>query len=493
MNRVLSLLLLSVLASVAAGAPPLAGGFMTGNDSAVYVYWFHPEVQVWEMGLEGDSGTYDIFPTSTPGVYSMAQRVSLPRWSLVTRFSERLHVGDHYPNWPGTQFSPFGYSVYAQGDDSLPQGAPLVAGRDSLLPADAAGGGWVHHPLAVANLTGQAVWFSHDWDPLTPSAPEIKAVRPQGAAGSNRLGIGSGENRVWNNIPYALVFRYRFLTLFASDSEAVGDWRKIDGEPRPQGFTITRYESSKNDSIEVWNQSPDTLLRPLANGPGDSIAIRTGCGEAAEEEALTLIYDSERTLPIAAAIDCGGCDSIATLCLCHLQVVSHASEPITVLLGLDRSRMAASIDRITIPPLESATVPITVTRPADESRPDFIILDDDARHRYPYLVIVDYTWTGPSDVNDPVGSPGPHWLFSVTPNPIMPGHPARFRARVASGPVEIFNILGQRVQRISITPGKDATWDGRDGDGRLLSAGVYFARMEGGRDRSNTVKIILVR
>lgn len=493
MNRASSLLLLSALASVAAGAPPLAGGFMTGNDSAVYVYWFHPEVQVWEMGLEGDSGTYDIFPTSTPGVYSMAQRVSLPRWSLVTLFSERLYVGDHYPNWPGTQYSPFGFSVYAEGDDSLPQEMPLVAGRDSLLPAGAAGGGWVHHPITVPNLTGRTFWFSHDWDPLTPSAPEIKAVRPQGAAGGNRIGIGAGENRIWNSIAYTLVYRYRFLTLFAPDSEAVGDWQKIDGGLRPQGFTITRYESTKDDSIEIWNQSPDTLLRLLPNGPGDSIAIRTGCGEAAEEEALTLIYDSERTLPITAAIACGSCDSIANLCLCQLQVVSHASEPTTVRLGLDQCRMAAPVNRITIPPLESVTVPITITRPADESRPDIIILDEDSRHRYPYLVIVDYAWTGPSAVNDPVGFPGPHRLFSVTPNPITPGNQARFRARAAFGPVEIFNILGQRVQRISITPGKDASWDGRDSDGRLLPAGVYFARMADGRNQSSTVKIILVR
>jgi hypothetical protein len=493
MNRVLSLLLLPALVTVAAGSPPLTGGFMTGSDSAVYVYWFHPGTQVWEMGFEEDAGTYDVFPSSTPGLYSIAQRAALPRWSLVAMFSERLYLGDHHPNWPGTQFSPFGFSVYAEGSDSLPKGAPLAAGRDSLLPTNTAGDGWVDHAVAVPNLTGEAFWFSHDWDPQTPSAPELKAVQSPDAARFNQLGTGSGETRVWHGIGYAAVFRYRFLTLIPPDSEATAGLRSVNSDSLPAGFTVTRYSSSEGDAVQEWCRTSDTLLWRLPVDPGDSIGIRTGCGDDVEGEGLTLTYDLHRVMPITVAVDCDNCDTVSSFCICYLHVTSNAPDTLQLSLGLDRARMEAPFGQFVLPPMGSVTIPIAITKSDQESRQEMIVIEDGSRYRYPYLVIVDYVWTGPSAVDDPGGKSELGMPFSVLPNPIPPGTSARFRTNVSSGRVDIYNLLGQRVAEISIKPGQDTGWNGRDMDGRAMPSGVYFARVAGDRDRSAVRKFVLLR
>lgn len=493
MNRALCVLSLLVLVSAVLGAPPVSGGFMTGSDSGLYVYWFHPTTQVWEMGLESDSGTYDIFPASVPGFYSVAQRASLPRWSLVTGFAEKLYLGDHYPGLPGTPFSPFGFSVYTEGPDSSPAMAPLATGRDSLLPVDAAGDGWVRHAITVPNLSGEPLWFSHDWDPQTPSAPEIKAMRPAGAADYNRLGVGTGETRAWSSLAYAMVFRYRLLTAIPPDSEALDGLAKADVDEPPAGFTVTRYGNAGDDGFEEWCRPTDTLLWRLPEGAGDSIAIRPGCGDAVEDDRLVLTYDPDRTMPITVDVDCRDCDSVSNRCECFLQVVSRASDTLRLSLGLDRARMETSGDRIAVPPRGGVTIPLTITAPGERAGRDVIVCRETSQNLYPYLIFVDYAWLGPSAVDGPADAPRPGMFFAVSPNPIGPGDKAWFRTTVSAGQVDIFNILGQRVNRIPLAPGKNAFWDGRNEEGRPMPAGVYFVRLAGGRETSNAVKIVLVR
>jgi hypothetical protein len=60
----------------------------------------------------------------------------------------------------------------------------------------------------------------------------------------------------------------------------------------------------------------------------------------------------------------------------------------------------------------------------------------------------------------------------------------------------IFNILGQQVKRLvhrTEGPGlKNVIWDGRDNQGRLVGAGVFFCRLQTGA-HEHSQKIIWLR
>jgi hypothetical protein len=493
MMRITNLLALTVLAGVAYGTPPVAGGFMTGPDSTVYVYWFHPETQAWDLGVEADGGTFDIYPSSTPGFYSMAQRALLPSLSLVTTFSEQLYIGDHHPTWPGNQFSPFGFSVYAEDDDSLPDTTPIVQGRDSLFSADAAADGWVHHQVCIPNLTGAALWFSHDWDPQTPAAPEIKAAQMPDAVLFNRLGIGTGETRQWSGLGYALVFRYRFLTIIAPDSSFDCGWRKTGNAIGPDGFLITRYGTPGEKAITKWCNPVDTLVRLLPDGPGDSVGIRAGCDGAGGEEELMLTFAPVRVLPISVEVECGAADTSSGVCACNLRVTSRSPDTLRLSVGYDRSHIRTLSDRITVPPEGGVMIPAIINWSSDQSRRFAILFEETSTLRYPYLIMVDYSLSGPAAVGEPRDIQTSDGTFSVLPNPIISGETARFKAGSPGGRLVVFNILGQRVAEFSLDSSGETIWDERDENGRFLPSGVYFARLEGGHGQVATVKLILVR
>jgi subtilisin family serine protease len=59
--------------------------------------------------------------------------------------------------------------------------------------------------------------------------------------------------------------------------------------------------------------------------------------------------------------------------------------------------------------------------------------------------------------------------------------------------ISIFDVLGRRVSRLSLAPGSRGTvqWNGRDESGRLVPAGLYFARLIGGSLHSQTRVVLL--
>ncbi len=58
-----------------------------------------------------------------------------------------------------------------------------------------------------------------------------------------------------------------------------------------------------------------------------------------------------------------------------------------------------------------------------------------------------------------------------------------FALSAPAGPgesVEVFDVAGRRVAEVTVRPGSSgAHWDGRDGHGRAVASGVYFARQSG--------------
>lgn len=101
-----------------------------------------------------------------------------------------------------------------------------------------------------------------------------------------------------------------------------------------------------------------------------------------------------------------------------------------------------------------------------------------------------------------VGEAAPGAMLSqvqAAPNPFNPRTEIRFlvggeQTRLAR--VSIFDMRGRQVRTLDlgeVAPGAhDAVWDGRDGAGAMLGAGVYLARVQVG-DQSQNVKLSLVK
>jgi M6 family metalloprotease-like protein len=79
-------------------------------------------------------------------------------------------------------------------------------------------------------------------------------------------------------------------------------------------------------------------------------------------------------------------------------------------------------------------------------------------------------------------------LEQNAPNPFNPITTISFSVPESAGPVEltVYNVAGQAVRKLvdgELDPGPhNVIWDGRDGDGRSLASGVYFARLTTGRE-----------
>jgi hypothetical protein len=87
-------------------------------------------------------------------------------------------------------------------------------------------------------------------------------------------------------------------------------------------------------------------------------------------------------------------------------------------------------------------------------------------------------------------------LYQNHPNPFNPATTINFDLPApAHVRLDIFNILGQRVRTLldrAMPAGTHAVrWDGRDGDGRPVASGVYFYRLDAGRDVAKRKMILL--
>lgn len=89
-------------------------------------------------------------------------------------------------------------------------------------------------------------------------------------------------------------------------------------------------------------------------------------------------------------------------------------------------------------------------------------------------------------------------LLPPAPNPLRPGSPLRYAVPPPGGRLQLalFDVAGRRVRVLTDGPvasGRYATvWDGRDDAGRRVPSGVYFARLEFGKDL-RTARLVLLR
>jgi len=59
--------------------------------------------------------------------------------------------------------------------------------------------------------------------------------------------------------------------------------------------------------------------------------------------------------------------------------------------------------------------------------------------------------------------------------------------------IELFDVGGRRLRRFALGSGEagELPWDGRDGGGRRLHAGLYFARLTSGSLRAQA-RVVLI-
>lgn len=94
------------------------------------------------------------------------------------------------------------------------------------------------------------------------------------------------------------------------------------------------------------------------------------------------------------------------------------------------------------------------------------------------------------------GEGKPSSVFSLHqnyPNPFNPVTTIRYVIPIeAQGGLIIYDLLGNEVMNLSKSPllpgSHEVQWDGRDNDGKPVTAGVYFARLQAG-DFSQTIKL----
>jgi hypothetical protein len=95
---------------------------------------------------------------------------------------------------------------------------------------------------------------------------------------------------------------------------------------------------------------------------------------------------------------------------------------------------------------------------------------------------------------DPPTAPRPGAL-AAAPNPIFGLARVTFRAGLApstSRHVEVFSLDGRRVADVPMPSAAPVTWDGRDGAGQHVPAGIYFARLSDD-PMHGAVRIVLAR
>jgi ligand-binding sensor domain-containing protein len=85
--------------------------------------------------------------------------------------------------------------------------------------------------------------------------------------------------------------------------------------------------------------------------------------------------------------------------------------------------------------------------------------------------------------------------LSLWPNPATlnaSGIAVRLGANTPAVAGEVFDLGGRRVSRFGAVPSGGVVWDGRDADGGLVRAGVYFVHASGG-GREATARIVVLR
>ena len=485
MKSILIILAGFLLCSAAGAIPPVAGDFMTGPNSAVYVIWFHPEINYYRQGLNQVGPTYPICGGGESGDYAVAQRVALPYGSYLTDFSVKIY--------PPNQFTPFRYAIFAEGPDSMPLQPAAMIGENTLCGGSPCPDVWVTNQACIFDPAGQPLWLGFIWEFDPPSAPEIVALPVPDAFQFNLLGVGQSGIYSWTELNYAPWFDLSFMAAFPCDTMISMGWRRsVVAADHPDSFLIESTDESSNTTTSMTN-SPDTLICRLGYGAIHSVLIRSCYGSQAEEKGLTLPFDSSRVLPISVATALVSHNALSRQYQFDVALRNEASQPLALTVGYD-SRWAELPAHIIAEPgmtvfPAAISVPDSVT--GDWSMP--ILLCDGDNHYYPFMLRLSCPSSGQTgaDEDEPVATE-PASIIAY-PNPYRGEGPLLLKVGGSLSNANVYNILGERISGAITTSDGLVIWDGRQATGGQVPSGVYIIRAFDGSGQAVTRAILLLR
>ena len=468
---------------VVAGAPPVAGGFMSGPDSAILVYWFHPGLHSYEQGFDGSAKELPFAPGDVAGTYVFAQRAEFPSASYVVAFLAKIYSGDLSEELPGDQFSPFVYHAYCDGGDSLPQEPPLKSGDNRLCGGQPCAQEWVENAIGVPNMVGESIWFGFEWADSTPAAPAIQTMAASEGRPAGKFGIKDGDHHDWSDLPYTPVFRNRFLSICAVDTVVESGWRRpINHDRSPDSFLIIWHVGqAKNALFKI--SGTDTLIcrMPQAYTHPDSVEVRAYYGDELDASGPSFSFDPAQMAPLRASFVYDESRSLGSTF--DLLIENTGSEILDLVLGYDDRQVTTESREIILIGSTPVSIPFQVTAPPQDTATFLVTVADNKHGYYPYLVSVPYPPGNQTDAEQSENMVSIPDVMSITIHP----NPCRDRAAIAvtnaKGAVafEIFNILGQKIAELSGESGAEATWEGCDERGQRQAAGIYFVRLAGSR------------
>lgn len=152
-----------------------------------------------------------------------------------------------------------------------------------------------------------------------------------------------------------------------------------------------------------------------------------------------------------------------------------------------------------------ATGPVPVLAPEETLRVTFALIGGEDgwnlrrnARRIQDLAAAGYLFDPTAVAPGASGPPAGPRLGAATPNPFNPRTTIAYEA-VAGAPVRlcVFDVAGRLVRVLVDEPAapggrREATWDGRDDQGRAVAAGAYFCRLEAG-GHGETRRMMLVR
>ncbi|HEX7071233.1 MAG TPA: hypothetical protein VF190_10520, partial [Rhodothermales bacterium] len=242
---------------------------------------------------------------------------------------------------------------------------------------------------------------------------------------------------------------------------------------------------------------PDSVAIPVVPGsPGGSSSL---IAEGGQPGSSTISIDGTWTLALTTEVPVRALQAVlAAEQIREVRAVADAGTPESVVTLFTRTEDEVRVVsyRADGRLIEAGTYELLEIEPRDDGayvRPLYVIGVDEDLKRVPVAV------AGSDDKGAEGEVPGETLRLGVPyPNPVrfsgeerlrlpLVGRPSDSRSRAA-----VFNILGQRVRRLSVPDGgeRGLEWDGRDQSGGLVSPGIYFIRLEGVRGPVRAVVVI---
>jgi len=456
---------------LAGTTPPAQVGFMTGPDSAVFVYWVHPDIHCYEQGGDTGAAELNLVPGDEFGIFAVASRFSFPILTCFHTFSVKVNQGDLYPGLPGDQYSPFGYGVYPDDHDTCPSPHSIMSGANALCGGGPCVDEWAENDVFLPNPAGADLWAAFQWADSTPTAPQLRCQTPAPDGSSNVLGIYDGEKFRWSGLDHRPVFRLHLLSMIALDSVRSPNWRRISpANPPPEAFVIRFFAGGVHvDSTVIFRT--DTLIVKVPIRDVDSVQVYSLYEGSRGEESASAALCEDRIPPLMTEIIPAGYNNEYTDV--QLLITNSGEERLELAMGFSAEIIPEGDEVLELRSRETVTVPLRIaTEPGDTGRA-VIVLQERTRQYYPQLISVSFPDSGQTDADDiseretiqPIE-------LRLYPNPSAGG--VNIWASGTSGPsrVDIYNILGQRVASLAITPDAATEWDDC-----AAPPGVYFVRM----------------